>query len=432
MALLETFAAARYDRSRVELDDVVSPPYDVVSPQERDELARKSPYNSVRVELPMPDARAGLDRYENAARIFSGWLGEGVVGVDERPGLYVYRMTFTDEHGRHRTSTGVLGALGLDLEHTGQVLPHEQTMPKDRHDRLSLLRATNANLSPIWGLSLASGFTDACREALESAEDKEPWRATDPQGVVHECWRVSDETATARITTVAASAPVLIADGHHRYDTACAYAEERRAEVAGSGAPSSGGGAGVAFPAGATAGTTGAARPAGYELLLALVVELSVDELSVGAIHRLVSGLPPVRLVEQLEAFYEPRPAPEEPTALVRAMNEEGGIGLVTRGERRVLVPRPSLVEATDDDLDSVHLKHALDTLGDYDVVYQPGFREAITAVETGRAEVAFLLRPVSVGQIERVAHGGRRMPPKTTFFQPKPRTGMVFRPLGQ
>jgi len=402
MARLEPFAAIRYDRARVDPDDVVSPPYDVVGPAERAELAARSPYNAIHVELPVPDVAAGLDRYEHAARIFTCWQEDLVVRRDVLPAFYLYRMTFHDEHGHLRVTTGLLGALGLDPGSTGQVLPHEQTIPKDRSDRLALLRSTGLNTSPIWGLSLAKGLTAACREAVSKAGEP-GWRTTDPGGVVHELWPLTDERRMAGIEALAASARVLIADGHHRYETACIHAAECRAR--------------------------NGDRPGPHDLVLAFVVELLEEELSIRAIHRLVKGIPPDRLAILLAPYFRIEPAPDDLVALPATM-APGVIGLATKDGFKLLFPLPALEEATEEDLDSSRLKVALAALPDHELTYQPGWHRATAAVREGRADAAFLLRPVPVTKIEDVAYGGHRMPPKSTFFEPKPRTGMAFRSL--
>jgi uncharacterized protein (DUF1015 family) len=402
MARLDPFTAIRYDPSRVDPDDVVAPPYDVVGPAERAVLAARSPYNAILIDLPSDDISSGIDQYENAARTFHRWLDNGIVRPDPAPGLYAYRMTFHDERGRRRTMTGLLGALGLDLSGSGQVMPHEQTIPKDRQDRLSLLRSTRLNTSPIWGLSLAKGLTSACQEALSQFETPS-WRATDDAGVVHELWPITDERQVAGISELCASDKVLIADGHHRYKTACTYAEECRSK--------------------------NGDRPGPYDLVLAFIVELSEDELSIRAVHRLVKGLPPERLSELVTRWFRIEPAPEDLVALP-ATSAPGVIGLLTREGYKLLYPLPALEKQAEDDLDSSRLSVVLDSLPDHEVTYEPGWHEAAIAVRDAKADAAFLLRPVPVTKIESVAYGGRLMPPKSTFFHPKPRTGMAFRSL--
>ena len=403
MARLDPFSATRYDKTRVEPDAVVAPPYDVVGPALRALLARRSPYNAIHVDLPTADESRGLDAYENAARTFRTWREAGVVRDDERPGFYVYRMTFPDEHGHRQVTTGLLCALGLDLEGTGEVLPHEMTIPKDRQDRLSLLSAARLNTSPIWGLSLAKGLTAACREALEDLGGAQ-WRATDDDGVLHELWPVTDERRIAEISSVGSRAQVLLADGHHRYQTACTYARLRREENGG--------------------------KPGPYDLVLAFVVELSEEELSVRAFHRLVRGVSTEALLEAVTRWYRVEAAPDNLLA-VPADGAPGLIAMLDRAGYKLLYPLPVLEEAAEDDLDSSRLMVLLESLGSYEVSYEPAWREAAAAVGEGRAEAAFFLPSVPVARIEAVAETGRLMPPKSTYFQPKPRSGMAFRSLG-
>jgi uncharacterized protein (DUF1015 family) len=397
MAGFEAFRGTTYDPDKVVADDVIAPPYDVVSPEDRAVLAARSPYNAIEVELPVPDPATGRDAYGNAAATFERWHHEGVVVVEEGAGFFVYRMTFSDEDGTPRSTTGALGALALDPEHRGDVLPHEQTTPKDKHDRLSLLRAARTNFSPIWGLAVGHGLSAAAEAAIATAAA--PWRATDSDGIVHERWTVTDAGALAAVTAAVGAAPVLIADGHHRYETACTYLSEDQ-------------------------------DAAGADGVLALVVELAEDQLAVQGIHRLLSGVDSDVLPRLLSRFFEVEAGPAGPIELRDTMVAAGALGLITRDGTWLLRPRSELLEQADDDLDSSRLAFVLADLGFDDVRYQHGALLADAAVESGAADAAVLLRPVSVAQIARTAHGGRLMPPKSTFFYPKPRTGMVFREL--
>ncbi len=395
MARFSRFRGTVYNPDRVDLDSVVAPPYDVVGPAERAELAARSPYNAILVELPEPEG--DRDRYQHAADLWTRWHSEEIVARAPQPTLYAYRMTFTEEDGSTRTTNGVLGALGLDPGHTGEVLPHERTISKDKHDRLSLLKAARTNFSPIWGLSLALGLGEWCERAAETPS--RAFRATDSDGTVHECWAVTNAELLSHAEELVGSTPVLIADGHHRYETACAYAEEA------AGSPGSG-------------------------AVLALVVELSERELAVQAIHRLLTGVLAKDLPGLLAPSFELAPGAGDPIELRDSMVKAGALGLVLAGESFLMSPRPELLAAAGDDLDSSLLGHALENVRGIEVRYQHGAREVARAVSEGEAAAAVLLRPVSVEQIARTAHGGRRMPPKSTFFYPKPRTGMVFREL--
>jgi uncharacterized protein (DUF1015 family) len=393
--LFRPFPGIRYDLARVDLGDVISPPYDVIDAGERVRLAARSPYNAVRIDLPVDEG--GEDRYTVADRLFSRWQAEGVLLRDRQPTFTVYRMSYADDAGVARHTTGVLGA--LDLRPSGaDILPHEQTTPKARSDRLGLLRACRANLSAIWGLSLAKGLTDLLPVDADPVADVD-----DGEGVRHTAWIVDRPEVSDAIAAAVAAQPVVIADGHHRYETALTYlAERERSE-------------GQAGGAAAT---------------LAFVVELVEDELTVRAIHRLLNGLPAgFDLVAALEPWFEPVGPPPAGVPATAAMNDGGTLCAVLPGGDVMLRPRPdALADARD--LDSARLDVALASLPAHEVTFQHGPDNVRRAVATGEAQAGVLLRPASVAQIEATAHGGERMPPKTTFFHPKPRTGLVFRDL--
>jgi len=294
----------------------------------------------------------------------------------------------------------VIGALELSRPGDGDVLPHEHTTPKAKSDRLDLLRATRHNLSPIWGLSLARGLTDLCR--LEAPPDAS---ATDEDDVRHELWRVTDAAAVARITDLVASTPVVIADGHHRYETSLAYRDERRS-VDGAGGP--------------------------WDLTLAFVVELTEDELAVRPINRLLHGAPVgADLLDALASSHFDAVPTSADLELPDRMDDAGALGLVLpTGEAWLLRPRAGAFPSDIPDLDSSRLDAAVAALPAIELEYQHGTANVLRRVAAGEAVAAVLLRPATVAQIAATAHGGDRMPPKTTFFWPKPRTGFVFRSL--
>jgi uncharacterized protein (DUF1015 family) len=393
MPVFRPFAGLRYSRS-VPLDQVIAPPYDVVDAAERAALAARHSANAIHVELPADDPRSGLDRYRAAARTFEGWRAAGTVVADDTPAFYAYRMT---DAASGASTTGVISALWCEAPGTG-VLPHEQTTPKDKSDRLDLIRACRANLSPIWGLSLAGGLADA------GAPQGEPHaQAVDDDGVTHALWVLDDPGVTARIEQVVAAAPVVIADGHHRYETALTYQAERRAARHG--------------------------EEGDYDYVMAFVVELAEGQLSVGPIHRTLAGVPDdVDLAEVFERFFDLVHAgpTEEPT--LDSVARSGALTLVTERHVWLLTPRPETYAEADSDLDSSLVALATDSIAGAEVryVHDPG--AAVGAVLSGDAQAALLLRPVTVAQISQWAHARRRMPPKSTYFHPKPRTGMVFR----
>jgi uncharacterized protein (DUF1015 family) len=391
MPRFEPFCGLRYDAARVDLSMVIAPPYDVIPPEERAQLADRHSANSVRVELPEPDPRSGLDRYANAARLLAQWEDDGVVVRDATPSLYVYRMTSPDGHA----TNGVIGALGVDEASTGSILPHEQTLPKAKSDRLDLLRSTRVNTSPIWGLSLRPGLTD--HFVRSGPADLE---ATDDDKVHHELWRIDDPATLDAVQAAVAAAPVVIADGHHRYETSRTYFAEER-------------------------------DTPGADAVMALVVELSDEQLEVGPIHRVLSGLPDgLDLVDAFSSWFDATRAGDCDGRTLAALGESQSLALVLPSGAWLLSPKDGTPEAAGADLDSSMVALVVAELPDHELTFANSWQDAVAAVEAEQAQAAVLLRPVSVEKIAEWAHAGRRMPPKTTYFRPKPRTGMVFRPL--
>lgn len=396
MARFEPFAGVRY-RDDIDHEAVIAPPYDVIDDDDRERLASKGPYNAVRLEVPVDEG--GQDRYAVAARLLQEWQDAGVLFQDSEPGFYLYRMGYHDEQGRPRQTNGILGALELSVPGEGDVLPHEETTPKAKSDRLQLLEATGCNLSPIWCLSLAEGLGSLARP-----EGPPVARGTDELGVHHRLWRMTAPALTAAVTDLVASAPIVIADGHHRYETALAYRQRRRAE--------------------------NGDRPGPYDLTMALMVELSEEELAVRPIHRLLTGLPDtLDVVEALSPWFDAAAVPAGHDRLPQLMESGDALGLVLPDGRGFLLrPRAGAFPANLPDLDSSRVEVARSGLPEHEVVYQHGTSTILSRVGSDPGAVGLLLRPATVAQIAATAHRRERMPPKTTYFHPKPRTGMVFR----
>ena len=387
----EAFKGTRYDSAHVHMDQVIAPPYDVVSSQERAMLAHRSPLNSIRLELPEPELGSGRDRYLCAAELLDSWLERRVLVEDVAPALYPYRMIAPDG----ATTTGVIGALAI----SDDVLPHEETMPKPKSDRLDLLRATGTNLSPIWGLSLTPGLTETFTPDGPPAED-----AYDDEGVRHQLWVLEDPGAIARVREAVEASPVVIADGHHRYETARTYRDEvRRAN---------------------------GDRPGDHDLVMALVVELAETQLHVRAIHRMVEAAPETGQVELLGRYFDAVHAGPATDRVVSALQASGSLAAITRRDAWLLSVRSGAFDEAATDLEAGLVDLALREVPDASLTYTARWQEAVAEVGAGRVQMAILLRPVTVPQISAWASARRRMPAKTTYFSPKPRTGMVFRVL--
>jgi uncharacterized protein (DUF1015 family) len=394
----EPFAALRYAPS-LPLADVTAPPYDVLSEADRAALAARHPQNVVKIDVPIESD--GPDRYRAAGARMARWIERGIIAVDEAPSFYRYTMDFLDEAGsRHRT-VGVFGGLEVRAAGTGEVLPHEQTTPKAKTDRLDLTRATGTNLSAVWGLSLAAGI-GAVMAAVPATM---LGSFTDDDGVGHTLEQIADAGSIATIQTAIEASPVVIADGHHRYEIARVFRAERQA-------------------AGFAAGL--------HDLTLTFVVELAPDHLFVQAIHRLLSDLPAdLDLLGHLGTFFVCESAGDVTAQTLSEMTRLGALCLVhPDGKGTYLVPRPAAFVG-ERDLDTARLERSLAAIP-HTKAYQHGVEHITDAVATGRAHYGVLLRPVPIAEIERTAHEGLLMPPKSTFFAPKPKTGLIFRRVAE
>jgi uncharacterized protein (DUF1015 family) len=391
------FPALRYAISghATDLSAVCAPPYDVIEPEDRAALLATDPHNAVRLILP--------DSYTAAADLFAQWQANGTLVLDEAPTFSIYRMQFTGDDGTARVTTGVIGALELDRD---GVLPHERTLPKAKSDRLELLRATRANFDPIWGISLAPGLSDLLQprgEPLAVARDRD--------GVHHELYPVTDPARLATISAAVAEAGLVLADGHHRFETACTYRDERGPDDPAAGA------------------------------IMALVVELAPDQLCVRAIHRLLNDLGPLHIRDALAPVFDVRDAGANDAAgvvaLEAAMRRERALGLVDAEGLALLVPTRALEQLVAElpaplrGVDAARFEAGvLPAVPGVSLGYRNDAATVAAEVGKGNAQAAVLLRPVDVETIRAAAAAGLRMPEKTTFFAPKPRTGIVFRSL--
>jgi uncharacterized protein (DUF1015 family) len=391
----EPFAALRYSPT-LSLDDVAAPPYDVLSDADVDALLARHPRNIVAIDVPRE--ADGPSRYDLVAARLHDWISEGTLVLDPEPSYTLYRMQFTDEAGNSRETVGVLGALEVVDEGAGGVLPHERTTPKAKSDRLDLTRATATNLSPVWGLSLTSGLTDLLREPAEPMGS-----CRDEHGVVHSLERITDPARVAAIRDAVSANPVLIADGHHRYAISRTFRDEQRA---------------------AHGGDAGAA-----ELTFTYVAELVEDQLSIDAIHRLYHEVDADELLGILGASFDVSEAGVVTPAFATEVVARGALCLVRVDGTGVWLSPKADVFADIRALDGAYLEHALRD-HDIDVTYQHGVQHVVDAVRDGAAAAGVLIRPTSIVEIRRTADERLLMPPKSTFFTPKLRTGPVLRPL--
>jgi uncharacterized protein (DUF1015 family) len=411
MADVRPLTALHYDLSRVGgLQPVAAPPYDVIDAAQRAELVARSPYNVVEIDLP----QNGGDPYAHAADVLETWTADGIVVRDGEPALWALAQDYTGPDGRARTRHGVFARVRVEDYGPGRIRPHERTHPGPKEDRLRLTRATRANLSPIF--SLYDDPAGAAWGALTPHVTGAPWgEVTDEDGTVHRLWRVADPGAIGAVREALAGVELLIADGHHRYETARVYAQEPDA------AP-------------------------GAEFVMMCLVALQDPGLTVFPTHRLVIGLDDERKAA-LRAAIE-RDWDSEPTDDVEpASGDAVRIGYYDGEARMLTLKDPAIAAAALPDkpeayrrldtavLEALLLEGALGMTED-DISHLHGLDYARTAeqararVDAGEADAAFFMAPTPVSQVRDVAAAGENMPPKSTYFFPKVLTGMVFNPL--
>jgi len=414
MADVQPLRAVHYDQATAgPLDRLTAPPYDVIDPAQRAELVRRSPHNVVEIDLPV-----GEDPYGHAAEVFERWQLDGILTRDADPAIWVQTQTFRGPDGVERTRNGFYARVGITDYGQGRIRPHERTHPAAKEDRLRLMRATRANLSPIF--SLYSDPDGAAWATLAPATEAEPFGAvTDDEGTTHRLWRVTDPATIARVQEALAPAELLIADGHHRYETARTYAEE----IGGEGA---------------------------HRQVLMNLVSMSDPGLAIFPTHRVVSGLDADRrrrLDELLERDF--RLTDAEPEAAAPNGSGVPGFGLIDGDGSRALRAELASPEIADRALeghsesyrrlDTAVLEKLVleDALGltEDDISHQRGLAYARDLQQTMQLlgegyDLAFMMRATPVEQVQAVAAAGETMPPKSTYFFPKLLSGLLFNPL--
>lgn len=411
-----------------DLSAVLCPPYDVISPAERERLAARDPRNAVHVELPVGDSMAALSPYEAAATTFAAWLADGTLRRDDDPLIYVYEQRYSGADGSELAARGFFCRLTLESYGPGSgVRAHESTMGGPREDRFRLMSAVAANLSPVLFLFDDHQHGATADQLMQSITAAEPQvQAIGPGGLINRLWLAdpSQSDAARELLRIAGGAPVTIADGHHRYETALRYRD--------------------------TVGPPTATH------VLALMFEAHTGGLALLPWHRLLAGVGGAELLAAAADWFAITPVADARQLVA----DLGGIGvgftaadspqefglwtraggaLLTVDRARVERVLPPSASETLRWLDVSVLSSTLSQMtgstsealaADGRLSYLSSAIDAVAEVEAGRTDAAFLLRSTPIEEVLAVAEAGEHMPAKSTFFHPKAATGIVFNPL--
>lgn len=388
------FIALRYVPSLVgPLEDVTAPPYDVISPADQDQLYRKSPYNVVRLILGKdePGDHAGNDKYSRGARHLRSWQERGMLAPTERPCVYPYEMRFRVGLGT-RSVRGIVVEVGLE-PFGASVLAHERTLRVPLEDRLRLLRAVQANLSPIYAVfrGPSGPVEDFLRAATAGRPDAE---LVDEDGTMHRLWEASD--GAEEVATVLSGRPLMIADGHHRYEAALRHHRERHA---GQG-------------------------PGPWDGMMMFLVDAEAEDPPVLPVHRVLRATPPGLGEDGVRGDRV-----GDLTELLASLREEEMVVGIVTVEAGQVTHRVATLEGRPPAVCGLH-RTVLDGIDPSDLDYVHDGPAAEAAVASGRATIAFLLPPTRVARIWSVVSSGGTLPEKSTYFWPKPRAGLLFRPI--
>ncbi len=422
MAQIRPFRALRFTEAAGPLAEVVCPPYDIISEEQRKAYLARNANNIIRLELP----REGENPYAVAGEVLERMLQGGILRRDDIPALYVYDIEFALEDGTHRVY-GMVAQLHLEEFSKGIVLPHEETLSKAKEDRLNLMKATACNFSDVYGLYNDSGMDAYLAAAMQETPIAE---VTDEAGLVHRLWAITDEATVAAIVARFADTKLYIADGHHRYETAINYRNWLR--------------------------ENGTPEGADSDYIMMMMVEMSHPGLVVQPTHRLLRDLPdfdPKALLAACGELF----AVEEGLALSALQEKldaayaagERAFGFYTGGDTAALLTLrditvmdqalPQLSEASRRlDVNVLHTLILEQLLGidkanmaqQINLTYTRSFTEAIDGVKAGNFQGTFLLNSTRVSEIRDVAAAGEKMPQKSTYFYPKLITGLTVNRL--
>jgi uncharacterized protein (DUF1015 family) len=413
MADIIPFRGIVYNVSKVSIEDVLAPPYDLITPEYQEELYRKNPYNVVRIDFGKEQHRDSEadNKYTRAKGYLKKWIDEGILIVSEKSSFYAYEMSYAID-GEEKRFIGLLGLVKLEEFGKGKIHPHECTYSKPKQDRLNLLRTCEANTSPIF--SLYKSADKRVSTLLSEVAQTRPYLETaDAAGAVHRLWQIDRREDIEMIREELRGKDIFIADGHHRYETSLEFQREMREKrVSSSGNDP-------------------------FDYVLMFLANMLDGGLTILPTHRLVREIPE-DIHMRLSEYFEIEPVSTDFNIAKRISGRKYVFGffqnrdemwyLLTFKGRNLSEVNPALREVDVIILHDLVLKEILEVK---DVAYEMDVKKALEKVRSGTFRAALFLNPTKVEDVEKAAFTSIRMPPKSTYFYPKLLTGIVINSFG-
>ncbi len=409
MAEIIPFRGILYNVSKVSAEDVLAPPYDLITPEYQEELYQRSLYNVVRIDFgkEQPGDNETDNKYTRAKRYLKKWVEEGIMLMSETPSFYAYEMSYTSD-GEEKRLVGFLGLVRLEELGKGKIHPHEATYSKPKQDRLNLLRTCRANTSPIF--SLYKSPDKKISAILFSITQTKPYlEAVDAAGAAHRIWQIDKRQEIEAIQEELRNKDIFIADGHHRYETSIEFQKEMRSKQT----------------------TPPGSEP--FDYVLMFLANMADPGITILPTHRLVKKIPE-DIDRSLSEYFEIEPVEEGFDILKSLSGRRYVFGFFQNSDDLWYLLRfkgnnlteihPALREVEVIILHELVLKKALEG-GDID--YEMEEKKALDKVRNGQYRAAFFLNPTRVEDVEKAAFTSVRMPPKSTYFFPKLLTGVVI-----
>lgn len=419
MANVIPFNGILYNPQKVHADDTTAPPYDIVTPESKDELYKKSPYNIVRIDFGKDEDGDNEEenRYTRASGFLSSWLDENILIHDRQPSFYCYEISYVI-NGEPKKTRGFLGAVKIEELGSGKIHPHEMTYSKPKSDRLNILKYCQANTSPIF--SLYSSREKMTSSILATTIKEKPFiEAVNGDGFIHRLWRINDRASIDAIVKEISDKDIFIADGHHRYETSLKFKKEMEEK-------------GLAV--------TGE-EPFNYTLMF--LANMEDDGLTLLPTHRIIEVDSNINIKETLKKYFDIKKitsgemseeqARQQMFDMMKKKVHSFGLFLTNSNNYYLLSVNGSKIE-----LDLPECLRNLDVTVLHKLIfekllkiehyeYEMAADIAVERARKGSFEAVFFLNPTNVKDVKEVALAGQRMPPKSTYFYPKLLTGMVI-----